>query len=154
MKKGELLGKVLVLATNAHAGQFDRGGNPYILPPLKVMHYLKTDDEELQCIALLHDVIEDTDVTYQDLKNAEISQRVMDGIKALTKVPGETLDEYKQRVFANRDAMEVKLCDLRHNSDIRRLKGVTHKDMERMAKYHLFYLEIGAKLAEISLDFN
>jgi (p)ppGpp synthase/HD superfamily hydrolase len=61
MKKGELLGKVLVLATNAHAGQFDRGGKPYILHPLKVMHYLKTDDEELQCIALLHDVIEDTD---------------------------------------------------------------------------------------------
>ena len=44
MKKGELLGKVLVLATNAHAGQFDRGGKPYILHPLKVMHYLKTDD--------------------------------------------------------------------------------------------------------------
>ena len=145
MKRGEMLGRMLVLVTNAHAGQYDKAGNPYILHPLKVMHYLKTTDEELQCIALGHDVIEDTDVTYQDLKNAEISQRVMDGIKALTKVPGETLDEYKQRVFANRDAMEVKLCDLRHNSDIRRLKGITEKDIKRMTKYHQFYLEIKAR---------
>ena len=148
MKRGEMLGRMLVLVTNAHAGQYDKAGNPYILHPLKVMHYLKTTDEELQCIALGHDVIEDTDVTYQDLKNAEISQRVMDGIKALTKVPGETLDEYKQRVFANRDAMEVKLCDLRHNSDIRRLKGITEKDIKRMTKYHQFYLEIKARLED------
>jgi (p)ppGpp synthase/HD superfamily hydrolase len=148
MKRGEMLGKMLVLVTNAHAGQYDKAGNPYILHPLKVMHYLKTTDEELQCIALGHDVIEDTDVTYQDLKNAEISERVIDGIKSLTKIPGETLDEYKERVFANRDAMEVKLCDLRHNSDIRRLKGITEKDIKRMTKYHQFYLEIRARLED------
>jgi (p)ppGpp synthase/HD superfamily hydrolase len=148
MKRGEMLGKMLVLVTNAHAGQYDKAGNPYILHPLKVMHYLKTTDEELQCIALGHDVIEDTDVTYQDLKNAEISERAIDGIKSLTKIPGETLDEYKERVFANRDAMEVKLCDLRHNSDIRRLKGITEKDIKRMTKYHQFYLEIRARLED------
>jgi GTP diphosphokinase / guanosine-3',5'-bis(diphosphate) 3'-diphosphatase len=129
MKRGEMLGKMLVLVTNAHAGQYDKAGNPYILHPLRVMHYLKTTDEELQCIALGHDVIEDTDVTYQDLKNAEISERAIDGIKSLTKIPGETLAEYKERVFANRDAMEVKLCDLRHNSDIRRLKGITERTL-------------------------
>jgi len=146
MKKGEMLATMLVIATNAHAGQFDKGGAPYILHPLKVMHYLKSTDEELQCIALGHDVIEDTKVTYRDLFEAGISARVMDGILALTKLPGQTLDEYKAGVFANRDAMLVKMADLRHNSDIRRLKGVSEKDLERMAKYQRFYLEIQARL--------
>lgn len=152
MKKGEMLGRMLVLVTNAHANQFDKGGAPYILHPIKVMHYLKTTDEEMQCIALGHDVVEDTRVTYKDLREAGMTERVIEGIRALTKVPGETLDEYKARVFANHDAMLVKRCDLRHNSDIRRLKGVTHKDLERMAKYHLFYLEIGAELAKEIVD--
>lgn len=146
MKKGELLGKVLVLATNAHAGQFDRGGNPYILHPLKVMHYLKTNDEELQCMALLHDVVEDTKTTWKDLEEIGCTERVINGVRALTKQPGQTYDEYKEIVFANEDAMRVKLCDLRHNTDIRRLKGVTQKDIERMAKYNQFYLEIQARL--------
>lgn len=146
MKRGEMLNAMLVLTTNAHAGQYDRGGNPYILHPLKVMHYLKTDDEELQCIALGHDVVEDTSVTYRDLREAGMSERVIEGIRALTKQPGETYDEYKERVFANRDAMLVKRCDLRHNTDIRRLKGVSERDLERMAKYQRFYLEIESRL--------
>jgi guanosine-3',5'-bis(diphosphate) 3'-pyrophosphohydrolase len=146
MRKGELLGKVLVLATNAHAGQFDRGGNPYILHPIKVMHYLKTDDEELQCIALLHDVIEDTKTTWQDLQDIGCTARVISGVRVLTKMPGQTYDEYKKEVFANLDAMKVKACDLRHNTDIRRLKGVTQKDIDRMAKYNQFYLEIQSRL--------
>lgn len=147
MKKGEMLDKMLVLVVNAHAGQFDRGGNPYILHPLKVMHYLKSLDEELMCMALGHDVIEDTKVTYQDLHAAGMTERVIKGIAALTKLPGETYEEYKQRVFANRDAMLVKRADLRHNTDIRRLKGVSEKDLARMAKYHQFYMEIEARLA-------
>lgn len=146
MKKGELLGKVLVLATNAHAGQFDRGGKPYILHPLKVMHYLKTDDEELQCIALLHDVIEDTDTSWNDLEAIGCTERVIAAVKALTKMPGQTYTEYKQVVFANEDAMRVKLCDLRHNTDIRRLKGVTQKDVDRITKYNQFFLEIQFRL--------
>lgn len=149
MKKGEMLDKMLVIATNAHAGQFDKGGAPYILHPLKVMHYLKSDDEELQCIALGHDVIEDTRVTYQNLTDAGISKRVQSAIRILTKQPGQTLAEYKEMVFSSRDAMLVKLCDLRHNSDIRRLKGVTEKDLARIAKYQIFYSEIQSKLLEI-----
>ena len=146
MKKGEILAKMLVIATNAHAGQFDKGGNPYILHPLKVMHYTKSLDEEIQCIALGHDVIEDTSVTYRDLRDAGISERVIAGIRALTKQPGQTYEEYKEGVFANPDAMIVKAADLRHNSDIRRLKGVTEKDIARIAKYMQFYSEIQARL--------
>jgi (p)ppGpp synthase/HD superfamily hydrolase len=111
------------------------------------MHYLKTDDEELQCIGLGHDVIEDTSVTYKDLREAGMTDRIINGIRALTKLPGQTLEEYKEGVFANVDAMRVKLSDLRHNTDIRRLKGVTEKDLQRMAKYHVFFLEIELKLA-------
>lgn len=136
-----------MLATNAHAGQVDRGGSPYILHPLKVMHYLKSTDEELQCIALGHDIIEDTDTTYSDLAKAGMSERVIEGIRALTKVRGESYDEYKQRVLQSKDAMLVKRCDLRHNTDIRRLKGVSDKDIQRMAKYHSFWLEIEVALA-------
>jgi guanosine-3',5'-bis(diphosphate) 3'-pyrophosphohydrolase len=146
MRKGEMLDKAILIATNAHAGQFDKGGRPYILHPLAVMHILNSNDEELSVAAIFHDLIEDTKTTYADLRAAGISERVICIVKALTKVPGETYDEYKSRVMENQDAMRVKLADLTHNSDIRRLKGVTEKDIARMAKYHTFYLEITAKL--------
>jgi (p)ppGpp synthase/HD superfamily hydrolase len=146
MKRGEMLDKALLIATNAHHGQFDKGGTPYILHPLKVMHYLKSMDEELMCMALLHDVVEDTNVTYVELREQGISERVIAALKCLTKQPGQTLEEYKEVIFSSTDAMKVKMADLRHNSDIRRLKGVTEKDLARMAKYHLFYLEIKARL--------
>lgn len=151
MKRGERLDKALLIATNAHHGQFDKGGTPYILHPLKVMHYLKSNDEELMCMALLHDVVEDTKVTYKDLRDDGMSERIISALKCLTKQPGQTLEEYKEVIFSNTDAMKVKMADLRHNSDIRRLKGVTEKDLARMAKYHLFYLEIKARL-ELPLE--
>jgi hypothetical protein len=91
MKRGELLNKMLVLATTRHAGQFDRGGNPYILHPLKVMYYLKSNDEELQCIALAHDLVEDTDTSYDELREMGFSERIIQGIAALTKQRGDGL---------------------------------------------------------------
>ena len=146
MKRGEMLDKMLHIVVNAHHGQFDKGGNPYILHPLKVMHYLKTDDEELMCMALGHDVIEDTNLTYKDLRDAGISERVIKGIAALTKQRGQTYEEYKEGVCASYDAMRVKMADLRHNTDIRRLKGVTEKDIARIAKYQTFYMELKARV--------
>ena len=150
MKKGEMLNKMLVLATNAHAGQYDKGGNPYVLHCLAVMGLLPAgSDEELQCIALGHDVIEDTKTTYQDLRDAGMSERVINGIRALTKQPGQTYEEYQEGVFENIDAMKVKQKDLQHNTDIRRLKGVTQKDIDRVAKYHMFHLLIQQRLDNI-----
>lgn len=136
-----MLGQAIVLATQKHEEQYDKGGRPYILHVLTVMHRLRTDDEELQCIAVLHDIIEDTDCTYKELEEF-VTPRVIAAVKSLTKVPGETHEEYKARVLANPDALRVKKEDLRHNSDIRRLKGVDQSDIERMVKYHNFYLEI------------
>lgn len=146
MKKGEMLSAAIHLAVNAHHGQFDKGGNPYILHTLRVMSYLKDNDEELQCAAVCHDVVEDTKTTYQDLRNAGMSERVIDCIRLLTKQPGQTYEEYKEGVLSSVDAMKVKQCDLRHNTDFRRLKGVSDKDVERMAKYMKFYNEISIKL--------
>lgn len=146
MKSGEMLSNMLLIATTAHSGQYDRGGKAYILHCLKVMHYTKSDDEEIQCIAVGHDLLEDTDVTEGCLRDLGISERVIDAIKCLTKNSGESYEDYKKRVFTNRDAMVVKMADLRHNSDIRRLKSVREKDIERMVKYHTFYLEIERKL--------
>lgn len=133
---------MISLATERHAGQFDKGGRPYILHPLTVMHRLRTDDEELQCIAVGHDLLEDTTVTRADLILAGFSLRVMDGIDVLTKRKEQSQADYRQRVKSNPDAIRVKIEDLRHNSDIRRLKGVTEKDIARMVRYHEFYLEL------------
>jgi len=144
LKKGEMLAAAIEIAVGAHAGQFDKGGQPYILHPLKVMHYTKSTDEEVQCIAVLHDVIEDSDVTYLQLLEAGMSLRVIEAVRCLTKQRGQTYDEYKAVVKQNKDSALVKMADLRHNSDIRRLKGVTDKDIERIAKYQCFYLELQA----------
>jgi len=146
MKKGEMLSKMLLLVTQQHDGQFDKGGSPYVLHVLKVLYYTKTEDEELQCIALGHDVIEDTDTTYAELRELGMTDRIITGIDNLTKRPGETLNEYKVRVKSSPDSIRVKMADLRHNSDIRRLKGVTEKDIKRMVKYHEFFLELKACL--------
>lgn len=147
---GSQLSNMLTLATQRHDGQFDKAGRPYILHPLKVMHYLKSDDEELQCIALGHDLIEDTFKTVEDgasyLGVCNFSSRVFDGILAMTKRPGQTYEDYKAQVKRNPDAVKVKMADLRHNSDIRRLKGVTAKDIERTVRYQQFYLELEAIL--------
>lgn len=146
MKKCELLDKMLVLSTTAHSGQFDKAGKPYILHPLRVMHYLGTDDEELMCIALGHDLIEDTGLTYKDLLDAGMTDRIVKGILALTKELGMTYDEYKAKVFGSRDAMMVKKADLKDNTDLSRLKGITPKDLDRTTKYLVFYYEIEEKL--------
>lgn len=145
-KKGVMLSRMLVLSASMHEGQFDRGGQPYVLHVLKVMHYLRSDDEELNCIALGHDLVEDCGVTFEGLSK-QFTERVVAGIRCLTKMPGETEEEQLAKVLSNIDACLVKLQDLRHNSDIRRLKGVTEKDLARMKKYHLWHLTIKAQLA-------
>ena len=102
----------------------------------------------MQCIAVGHDLIEDTDTTLDELSNMGFSLRVRKGIQCLTKTPAAALpgfdaDEiYRRKVKSNPDAIRVKIEDLRHNSDIRRLKGVTEKDVARMVRYHEFFLEL------------
>ena len=142
MTPSSILARAIALAAQAHQDQTDKAGRPYILHTLKVMHYLRSDDDELMSIAVLHDIIEDTNVTYDDLRNAGMSQRIIVGVAAMTKQRGQTPAEYLDQVLANPDAVRVKMADLRHNSDIRRLKGVTQKDIERIEKYNRMYEEL------------
>lgn len=137
-----MLNRAIVFAVQAHQNQYDKAGQPYILHPLKVMDLLNTPDEELRCIALLHDVIEDTAYTGRDLAAAGMSERVINGVMSLTRWKGQDYDDYKRQVKSNIDAIRVKMADLTHNSDIRRLKGVQPKDLQRQAKYQEFYWEL------------
>src|SRR6201996_2719862 len=94
LRRGEMIDKMIRLAVKGHAGQFDKGGNPYILHVLKVMDNLHTQDEELQCIAVGHDLIEDTKITAREMLRRGISNRVVTAIGMLTKKKGQTDDEY------------------------------------------------------------
>ncbi|WNT48263.1 hypothetical protein SPLA5a_PHROGS00180 [Salmonella phage SPLA5a] len=136
------LALAIKIAAEGHLNQRDKGGNPYILHPLKVMHYLKTDDFQLMAIGVLHDVLEDTDITASDLVIMGFSTRVVDGTVDLTKVSGQSEEEYVNGIVKNYDAILVKLADLRHNSDVRRLKGLTDKDLLRVRKYHNLYIRL------------
>lgn len=141
--KGKLLNQMLVLVANKFDGVFDKGGQPYVMHCLKVMYYTKSDDEELNCIALGHDLIEDTDVTAAQLLAMGFTDRVVTGIVAMSKVKENFSQEvYMMQLRSNPDAARVKLADLRHNSDIRRLKDVGPKEYARLAKYHSMYLEL------------
>jgi GTP diphosphokinase / guanosine-3',5'-bis(diphosphate) 3'-diphosphatase len=133
--KGQMLSNMLMFATYKHCGQIDKGGEPYILHPLAVMHLLYTDDEELQCIALGHDLVEDCEVTWQQLRNIGMTQRVLNGIDSLTKIPGERYAMYKLRVKANSDAVRVKLCDLQHNMDPSRKYVIPRSLHKRYAEF-------------------
>lgn len=140
------------LAVHAHAGQTDRAGLPYILHPLKVMDITQSYfgyDEELLMIAVGHDLIEDTDVTAELLKEHQgFSDRVVAGIVALSKDPGKSYDDYKVKVKQNTDAMQVKVADLTHNSDLSRLPRVTAADATRTAKYLAFKVELEGLLTK------
>lgn len=147
----QVLSNAIALAAEKHKFQFDKGGQPYILHPLKVMHYLKTDDHELMAVAVLHDVVEDCDVTFADLEAMGMTPRIINALRLLTKVPGQTPEEYLEGILTNVDAMRVKLADLRHNSDIRRLKGVTAKDLARLDKYTKMHHVISNHLTKMGL---
>lgn len=134
-----LLARAIALAATKHVNQTDKRGEPYILHTLKVMYLLKSKDEELQAIAVLHDAVEDQGVTYAELREHGMTERVIEGIRAMTKQLGQTQEEYMAGLLANVDAARVKLADLRHNSDFRRLKGTTPKDEARLLKYSRMY---------------
>jgi len=148
-QNGEMLNTMIVIATNAHNGQFDKGGYPYILHPMTVMNIYRTNygitnaSVEALCMCIGHDLFEDTSVTAHDLRSAGVSEAVIQGIFKLTKMPGQTHEEYvKQVISGGIDVIRVKKCDIEHNSDITRLKGVREKDIARMEKYNRTFLQL------------
>lgn len=156
MKK-TMLATAIAEAATGHIGQFDKGGMPYILHPLKVMHYLKTDDLELMAIAVLHDYVEDCfkhnpEAGFARLFEIGMSPRVIAGVRALTKIAGQAPEVYLAGILANIDAIRVKLCDLRHNTDTRRLKSkdFDEKAKARLEKYYHMVIILEARLAELA----
>lgn len=123
----------LALAAEAHAGQKDKAGQDYILHPIHVAMSLET--EEAQTVALLHDVVEDTPVTLADLRTRGFSEAVLQAVDCLTHREGETRSAYLKRIAANPLAIRVKLADLAHNSDLRRIPAPTERDIARAARY-------------------
>jgi hypothetical protein len=121
----------LKLAIAVHEGQVDKGGRPYIEHPLAVEGLVSTPKQRV--VALLHDVVEDTGVTLDDLKC--FGQQVVKAVDAITKRPGEPLNDYLIRVEANPLARAVKIADLTHNSDLSRIPNPTQKDYERVEQY-------------------
>lgn len=134
------LGEAIKIAANAHLGQLDRGGHPYILHPLWVMHKVRHLGEEYMIVAVLHDVVEDTNITIEDLMLLGFSQSIIYSLQLLDhsdkSVP---YMDYIQNLAHDKIAREVKLRDLEHNSKITRLKGLRDKDFERLKKYQKAY---------------
>lgn len=131
------------LAAQVFETKTDKAGQPYILHCLRVMNAVAGDDELMQ-VAVLHDVIEDTNTTLADLRRLGFSDRVIETVSRLTHTSDTDYDQYIKWISFSRDATKVKLADLKDNSDITRLKGLTKKDFDRMEKYHKSYVYLSS----------
>ncbi len=134
-----MLDKAIALVAEKFVGKFDKGGQPYVLHCLHVMNTVRPQTELNRTIGILHDLVEDTDVDFEDLYKMGFNHEVVKGVMACTHYKNETYDDYIMRLAGNANARAVKLADLRHNSDITRMKGVREKDFERLVKYHKAY---------------
>ena len=131
--KEPMLELALSIATEAHGGQFDKAGIDYIEHPIFVAS--QVDSEEEKAVTLLHDVIEDSSVTAEELLNAGLPETVVTAVQILSKKKGQDYQTYLKTVKSNPLARAVKLADLKHNSDLSRLETITDKDLERLEKY-------------------
>lgn len=122
-----------IVASKAHRNQSDRAGVPYIKHPETVAAMVTTDEEK--AVAYLHDVIEDTPLTLEDLKKQGFPSTVINAVALLTKQKGQSYQDYLEGVKENALARKVKLADLKHNSDLTRLHVVTDADIKRYEKY-------------------
>ena len=122
------------MAVEAHAGQTDKAGEPYILHPLRLM--LRFDTSEEMIAAVLHDVIEDTELTLEDLRAAGFSDDVLDAISCLTRNPDESYEAFAQRAKANPIARRVKIADIEDNINVLRLAELSDRSLDRVRRYH------------------
>ena len=125
--------KALKLCFEAHKAQLDKSGMPYVFHPFHLAEQMR--DENTTIVALLHDVIEDTDYTFNDLIAMGFDGAIIDAIELMTHEEGVPYMDYVEKIKSNPIAREVKLADLRHNSDLSRLDAPTEKDKMRVEKY-------------------
>ena len=127
----------LKIAVEAHFGQKDKGGRPYIFHPLRVAARCAG---KAKVAALLHDTVEDTSVTFEQLAELGIDGEVLAAVRLLTHDKSVPYLDYVRKVKENPIAREVKLSDLRDNMDLKRLKSLTDEDIRRIKKYHEAYI--------------
>ncbi len=125
--------KAMKLCFEAHKDQKDRTGLPYVFHPFHLAEQMK--DEYSAAAALLHDVVEDTDTTFEDLQKEGIPEKVIEALRLLTHSPEVPYMEYVAKTASDPIAAAVKLADLNHNSDMSRLDNITDKDIQRHKKY-------------------
>lgn len=129
----ELTNKAIRICFDAHRKKDDKGGIPYVFHPFHLAEQMETEEET--CAALLHDVVEDTDMTFADLEEKGFPPAVLDALKLLTHDKGVPYLQYVEALSGNRIAARVKLADLRHNSTAGRLPFIGEKEKKRMRKY-------------------
>ena len=135
------LQRAIEIATLAHKGQFDKSGKDYIGHPLRVMEMGKTEEEKI--VGVLHDVIEDTNWTFEALEKEGFSKEVINALRCVTKLSeNENYDDFIERVKKNPLAVAVKINDLSDNMDIRRLPYLSDKDVKRLKKYLKAYKKL------------
>lgn len=127
------LEQAIALAAQQHAGQVDKANAPYILHPLRVMLNVPTIEHKI--VAVLHDVLEDTETSTEDLRKLGFQQQIIDAVLALTKKTGESRLQAAQRTVQNPIARVVKLADIADNMDLSRIQSPTIKDFERLKEY-------------------
>lgn len=129
----QLTKKAMKIAYEAHKDQTDKSGIPYIYHPIHLAEQMK--DEQTTCVALLHDVVEDTDITLSDLRNEGFPAPVLEALRLMTHDKSVPYMDYVRKIKENSIARAVKLADIRHNSDLTRLDVVDEKARERVEKY-------------------
>ena len=135
------LPRAIEIATEAHKGQFDKAGNEYIGHPLRVMEMGRTDEEKI--VGVLHDLVEDTDWTFEMLEAEGFAPEIIAALKCVTKLSeNENYDAFIERVRKNPLATAVKINDLTDNMDIRRLPYLSDKDVKRLKKYLKAYKKL------------
>jgi (p)ppGpp synthase/HD superfamily hydrolase len=134
------------LAAQAHKGMTDKAGEPYIFHVLRVMLRMETEEERM--IAVLHDLVEDTDCSLDDLRRMGYPERIVEAIDCLTKREEEKddYDRFVGRVKMNPLAIRVKVADLEDNMNIHRLPELTEEDLKRVRKYHRGVRELSKKI--------
>jgi len=127
------LERAIEIAVAAHKGQVDKAGSPYILHPLRIMFSLKSEEEKI--VGILHDVVEDSDWSFEDLKKEGFSENVIGGLKSVTKFEGEDYDAFIKRAYSDPIGRNVKIADVTDNLDIKRIDEISERDFERLKKY-------------------
>ena len=136
------LARAIALASQAHVEQREKSGAPYIMHPLRLMLRMETEAEMI--VAILHDVVEDTPWTFDQLRNEGFSEEVIAALDCVTRRSTETYEQFVDRARDNAIARKVKLADLEDNMDLRRLPDLTPKSLDRMKKYHDAWLSLRA----------